>query len=104
MAFKVTRTYTLPENSEVGFFQQSVAYREWFEENWAGGGQHFSSETTISDDGRTMTKTSIFVSEEAFKKFAVEEQVRERAKERRRYNTANNITDTVTYEELDEEV
>ena len=103
MAFKAIRTYTLPENSNVTFYQESVEFRTWFEENWAGGGRHISSETSVSDDGRTMTKVVTFADHQSFLDYASKPEVRAATEARNAYNARHLICNVTSYELVPDE-
>jgi len=103
MAFKAIRTYTLPENSAVTFYQESIEFRTWFEENWAGGGKHISTETSISDDGRSLTKIVTFVDHESFLEYAASPEVRTATETRNAYNARYMISNVTAYELVDDE-
>lgn len=103
MAFKAIRTYTLPENSNVTFYQESVEFRTWFEENWAGGGKHISTETSISDDGKSLTKTVTFVDQQSFLEYASSPEVRTATELRNFYNATNMICNTTAYQVVEDD-
>lgn len=101
--YKITRVYTLPDNADVTHFSESATFREWFEENWAGGGRHIRTDSYISDDGKTMTKEVYFADKDSFVSFTQQPEVVAATKERNDYNTRNNISHSVTFEEVADE-
>ena len=103
MAYKVTRTYTLPENADVTHYSEPAAYREWFEENWAGGGRHIRTETGISEDGRTLTKHVFFCDNAAFLEFCHEPEVVAVTADRLAYFATNNIAHNAIHSIVEDE-
>jgi hypothetical protein len=103
MAYKITRVYTLPENADVTHYSEPAEYREWFEENWAGGGRHIRTETSISEDGRTLTKNVFFVDNAAFLAFSQEPKVVEVTAARNLYNASNNIAHSAAHSIVEDE-
>jgi hypothetical protein len=103
MAYRITRVYTLPENADVTHYTEPADYREWFEENWAGGGRHIRTETSISDDGRTLTRDVFFCDKESFLEFTQDPRVAAVTAERNRYNASNNIAHSITHTDVEDE-
>jgi hypothetical protein len=103
MAYKITRTYTLPENSDVTHYSEPAEYRSWFEENWAGGGRHIRTETSISEDGRTLTKHVFFCDNAAFLEFCHEPEVVAVTTARNAYHATNSIAQTAVHSIVEDE-
>ena len=97
MAYKIIRTFTLPEGSTAAHYQEQVEFREWFEQVWAGGGKHIITETTLSEDGRIMTKTYLFATKEDYTEFRQDPKVIAANADRLEYNHSNDIDYTASF-------